>query len=85
LVLSAFRSIETRRSQVRATNTGISAVITAAGDLLATAGVHERRVLAATVVPEHPAPTMALLWGDWLGPTAAAVALVLLALGHVRP
>ena len=85
LVLSAFRSIETRRAQVRATNTGISAVITAEGDLLATAGVHERRVLDATVAPEHPAPTLALLWGDWLGPTAAAVALVLLALGHVRP
>jgi apolipoprotein N-acyltransferase len=82
LVLSAFRSIETRRPQVRATNTGISAVIAATGDLLATAAVHEQTVLVATVVPGPPAWTLALLWGDWLGPTAAAVALVLLVLGH---
>ena len=87
LVLSAFRSIETRRAQVRATNTGISAVITATGDLVSTAGVHERTVLAATVVPEPQASTLALVWGDWLGPTAAAAALVLLVLGRggVRP
>ena len=34
LVVSAFRSLETRRSQVRATNTGISAVISPTGELL---------------------------------------------------
>jgi len=44
LIVSAFRSIETRRPQVRATNTGISAVIAPTGEMLATAGVDERAV-----------------------------------------
>ncbi len=79
LVLSAFRSVETHRAQVRATNTGISAVITAAGDLSLTAGVHERTVLVAPVAAESAAPTLALLWGDWLGPTASVIALGALA------
>jgi apolipoprotein N-acyltransferase len=49
LVVAAFRSIETRRPQVRATNTGISAIITATGDIVAMAGVDARATLAAPV------------------------------------
>jgi len=78
LVVSAFRSLETRRPQVRATNTGISAVITATGELLGTAGVHERAVLVAAVRPEWEARTLVLAWGDWLGPAALACAAGLL-------
>jgi apolipoprotein N-acyltransferase len=83
LVLAAFRSIETRRAQVRATNTGISAVIDHTGALVATVGVGERRVLEATVVPAARAPGLAQRWGDWLGPAAAGVALALLGLATV--
>jgi apolipoprotein N-acyltransferase len=79
LVVSAFRSLETRRPQLRATNTGVSAAIAATGEILAGAGVHERAVVKASVRPEGSATTLMLAWGDWFGPSAAAAALLLLA------
>ncbi len=78
LVVSAFRSLETRRPQVRATNTGISAIITPTGELLATAGVHQRTTLVATVTPEQHTTTLMLAWGDWFGPTALVCGIALL-------
>lgn len=75
LVVAAFRSIETRRPQLRVTNTGISAVIDASGELVATAGVHERTALVGRVHPERSATTLALAWGDWLGPVALVAAI----------
>ena len=80
LVVSAFRSLETRRSQVRATNTGISAVISPTGELLAMAGVHERRALVASVPAAPRSGTLMLAWGDWFGPVALAAGLALLGL-----
>jgi apolipoprotein N-acyltransferase len=85
LVVSAFRSVETRRPQVRSTNTGISAVVTAAGDVTARIGVHERGVAVARVAPGRGPPTVAVRWAAWLGPAAAALALLALAAGGVRP
>jgi apolipoprotein N-acyltransferase len=79
LVGAAFLSVETRRPQVRATNTGISAVISPTGALVATAGVHERRSLTATVAPERDATTLVVAWGDWLGATALAGTALLVA------
>jgi len=84
LVLSAFRSIETRRPQVRATNTGISAVIAPTGALLATAPVHGRAAMVATVEAGPRASTLMLAWGDWFGPVAAACAVVLVAVPGPR-
>jgi apolipoprotein N-acyltransferase len=78
LILSAFRSIETRRPQVRAANTGISAVITANGDLLRTIDKDVRGTLVATVTPEHHAATLLLIWGDWFGPAALVLCGLLL-------
>jgi len=77
LVVSAFRSLETRRPQIRATNTGVSAVITATGEVIAEAGVHERRTLVATVVPGGAGSVM-LAWGDWFGRVALLVGVGLL-------
>ena len=77
LVVSAFRSLETRRAQVRATNTGISAIISATGELIRVAGVHERTALAAGVAPESEMRTLMLRWGDWFGPSALAAGLFL--------
>jgi apolipoprotein N-acyltransferase len=77
-VVSAFRSLETRRAQVRATNTGISAIISPTGELTAVAGVHERAALVAAGRPERRATTLMLAWGDWFGPTALAVGVALL-------
>jgi apolipoprotein N-acyltransferase len=77
LVVSAFRSIETRLAQLRVTNTGISAVISPTGELLATAGVHERAALVGTVTPASPAATPVLAAGPWIGPGCAGLALAL--------
>lgn len=78
LVGAAFRSVETRRPQLRATNTGVSAVIDAGGGLVETAGVHEEATLIGTVHPATAPPPPAVHVGGWLGPVAAGMALVLL-------
>jgi apolipoprotein N-acyltransferase len=80
LAVSAFRSLETRRAQIRATNTGVSAAILPDGEIVARADVHERTALAAELPLFAPAPTLAVAWGDWLGPTSVGLALLLLAL-----
>jgi apolipoprotein N-acyltransferase len=67
LVVSAFRSLETRRPQVRVTNTGISAVITATGELRDVIPVDTRAVRRIVVVPEPTASSLMLAWGDWFG------------------
>ena len=85
LVVSAFRSVETRRPQVRATNTGISAVIDATGELVARAGVHERTALHAVVRPESAARTPVVRWGEWLGPAGVLLAVAMLLGTSGRP
>src|SRR5262249_1299560 len=77
-VISAFRSIETRRPQVRATNTGISAVIDATGRVVATAGVHERTAPPARGTPAVGVSSLVVAWGAWLPPVALALATALL-------
>jgi apolipoprotein N-acyltransferase len=79
LVVSAFRSLETRLPQIRVTNTGITAVIDAEGTLLASLAVHERDVLVAAVPAGPAAATLVLRWGEWLGPAALGGAGLLLA------
>jgi apolipoprotein N-acyltransferase len=76
LAVAAFRSIETRLPQLRATNNGISAVIDAGGDVVAATEMDEQRLLIGEVTPASPAPTRMVAWGDWVG----RAALVLLAL-----
>jgi apolipoprotein N-acyltransferase len=83
-VVSAFRSIETRRAQVRATPTGISAVVTPAGEVAAAAPIGERTGLVASVTPARGVLPLAVRWGDWLGPTALMVVLGLFAGASVR-
>jgi apolipoprotein N-acyltransferase len=77
-LVSIFRSIETRRPQLRATTTGISAVVTPAGDVVASAGVRERAGLVGTVAPVRGDVPLAARWGEWVGPTALVVAIALL-------
>jgi apolipoprotein N-acyltransferase len=85
LVGAAFRSIETRRPQVRATNTGISAVIDPAGAIVEMAGVGRRAVLASTVTPEAQAIPPVLRFGLWLGPLAFGAGIVLVLAAVRRP
>jgi apolipoprotein N-acyltransferase len=68
LAVSVFRSIESHRPQVRATTTGISAVIDAGGEILRVAGPGERRALVGTVVPLALPPSPIERFGDWVSP-----------------
>lgn len=79
LAVSAFRSVETRRPQLRATNTGISAVIDEAGDVVASLDVHARDALVARVVPRRDPPTLAMRAGDATGSICATIAAATLA------
>lgn len=79
LLLAAFRSIETRRPQVRVTNSGISAFITPAGDILSEIADGERASRAVAVRPARNPASLVLAWGDWFGPTSLALGGVLLA------
>jgi apolipoprotein N-acyltransferase len=79
LVVSAFRSIETRLPQLRATNTGISAIITPTGDIVARSATGSQAILTGTAIPGSRGPTLMKIWGDWFGPTVCLVTLVLFA------
>jgi len=79
-VVSAFRSIETRRPQIRATNTGISAVFDRLGESVVSTRVDERTAFVAAVVPRRGPATLMVRWGDWFGPFAAVLGVLLCAL-----
>ncbi|MET0404141.1 MAG: nitrilase-related carbon-nitrogen hydrolase, partial [Cystobacter sp.] len=70
LMQAAFRSIETRLPQVRVTNSGISALISATGEVLASVPDDHRASLVLSVPPAPGLSTPMVAWGDWWGPTA---------------
>lgn len=76
---AAFRSIETRLPQFRATTSGSSAAIGADGAILAAGRVGERTLVVAEVAVRTPPPTLMTLWGDWVGKAAGAFLLILAA------
>ena len=78
---AAFRSIETRLPQFRVTTNGFSAAIDASGEVLAGTQVGEPALVIADLPVRSPAPTLMVLWGDWVGLACCAVLLVL----TVRP
>ncbi len=78
LVHAAFRSIETRRPQVRVTNSGVSALIDATGAVVAQVDDNQRAGLTMAVPLSAPVSSLALAWGDWLGPVALVLAAGLL-------
>jgi apolipoprotein N-acyltransferase len=84
LAMAAFRSLETRRSQLRATPTGISALVLPTGEIATQLGVHERGSAVATAPLLAGAPTPFVRWGDWLGPLAALAAIPLALTGRSR-
>ncbi len=79
LRVAAFRSIETRLPQMRVTANGISAVIDAAGTVVAATAMGEQKLLIGEVPVREPPATLMVAWGDWVG-RAGLAALVLLAL-----
>ncbi|WP_224240835.1 apolipoprotein N-acyltransferase [Hyalangium gracile] len=78
LTLAAFRSIETRLPQVRATNSGISAYITPTGEIVREVQTGQRAGVVVTIPPTAPIGTLMVAWGDWFGPTALILGMVLL-------
>ena len=79
LVSAAFRSIETRLPQVRATNSGISALISPDGEILAQTRFDRRETLSLPIPrgPHLVTPMMAL--GFLRAPLLLALATFLLA------
>ena len=82
LGLARLRAVEQRRYLVRATNSGVSAVVDPAGRLVVQSGLFTRESLRATVHPLTASTAYAWL-GDW--PGWLAVALVLLGLLRDAP
>jgi apolipoprotein N-acyltransferase len=78
LTLAAFRSIETRLPQVRATNSGISAYISPTGELVREVETGQRAAVLMTIPPTGHVATLMVAWGDWFGPTALISGVVLL-------
>ncbi len=74
LALARFRAIEHRRYLVRATNTGISAIIDPAGRVVAQSGLFEEASLVQSVRMLDE-PTLYETLGDWPGYLAATLLL----------
>jgi len=77
LALTAFRDIETRLPQVRATNTGISALILPDGSITHASRVGEAQIVPMEVPIVRPIPTLMKSWGDWFGPAVFLSAVVM--------
>jgi apolipoprotein N-acyltransferase len=75
--LVTFRGIETRLPQVRSTNTGISALILPDGTVSARTKIGTEEVLNVKVPLTDPIPTLMKKWGDWFGPFALILGLIL--------
>ena len=78
LAVSAFRSIETRMPQLRATTNGISAVIDRTGAITQHTHMDQRALLVGEVQAPAPPMTLMVRWGDWVG-RSCALALLLFA------
>ncbi|HER19604.1 MAG TPA: apolipoprotein N-acyltransferase, partial [Chromatiales bacterium] len=78
LQMARARAIEFQRPMIRATNTGISAVIDTKGRVQQVLGTGERGTLVADLTPRRGSTPLAR-WGAW--PTLAAMLLLLVAVG----
>ena len=76
LALARFRAIEHRRYLIRATNTGISAIIDPAGRVVAQSGLFEEASLVQSVRMLDE-PTLYEALGDWPGYLAATLLLLI--------
>jgi apolipoprotein N-acyltransferase len=77
LAMAKLRAVEQRRYLVRATNSGVSAIVDPAGRIVAQTGLLTRETLSGTVaLLDHR--TVYARCGDWAGWLAAVVVLVAL-------
>jgi apolipoprotein N-acyltransferase len=84
LAMARFRAVEHRRYVVRATNSGVSAVIDPAGREIAGTGLLARENLRATVHMLDDA-TLYTTAGDWAGWAAAVLVMIAFATARPRP
>lgn len=78
LMLVAAQAAQLGVPVLRATSTGISAMIDARGRVTGRMELHERRVLVGDVLPVR-VPGLQLAWGEWLGWSCVGVCALLLA------
>jgi len=76
LALTTFRSIETRLPMLRSTNTGISTLITALGEITHPTGIGTQEVMNVRVPITPSIWTLVKAWGDWFGPFALLLGLL---------
>lgn len=87
LAVSQLRSVETRRAQIRAANTGISALILPSGDIVARTVFGEKALMEVDVPLATSLDSLMVRWGSWFGWTAlwlGAALFVLIQLGGPR-
>jgi apolipoprotein N-acyltransferase len=77
LAMSALRSVETRRPQLRATNTGISALILPDGEIVNPGPVDAEASLVYQVPLVDLPPTLIMRIGPWAGPASLAAGFLL--------
>ena len=80
LALTTFRSIETRLPMLRSTNTGISTLITADGEITHATGIGTQEIMNVNVPITPPIWSLIKAWGDWFGPFALITGLLGLAI-----
>jgi apolipoprotein N-acyltransferase len=78
LAVAAFRSIETRLPQLRATTNGMSAIVDESGEVVTHTEMGQQAVLVGEIpVRERSTTTLMLRWGDWVGKAALMLLLAL--------
>lgn len=76
LAVAAFRSIETRLPQLRATTNGMSAIVDESGEVVTHTEMGQQAVLVGEIpVRERSTTTLMLRWGDWVGKAGLALLL----------
>jgi apolipoprotein N-acyltransferase len=76
LALTTFRSIETRLPMLRSTNTGISTLITATGEITSPTKIGTQEIMNVHVPITAPIWSLVKEWGDWFGPFALLLGLM---------
>jgi|694.fasta_scaffold20219_8 apolipoprotein N-acyltransferase len=79
LALASFRAIETRRSLIRSTTTGISALVDPAGRISAQTDQYSREVLLGSIpLITDGSTTFYLRYGEWFGWLCIAITISLM-------
>lgn len=79
LAVAVLRAAETQRPVLRAANTGISAIISPNGEILARAELNTRAVLQADIpLPLGAYESFYVRWGDWFAWVCAAIYFTIL-------